>query len=83
MVDLGACDAIGLGGLIRRRKISPAELLEATIRRIEAVNPKLNAVICPLWDRARAEAKQRTKKGDAPGERFPASPSSSRTSQRT
>jgi amidase len=74
MVDLGAYDAIGLGELVRRRKISPAELLEGTISRIEAVNPKLNAVICPLWDRARAEAKQRTEKGAAPGERFPGVP---------
>ena len=74
MVDLGAYDAIGLGELIRRRKVSPAELLEDTIRRIEAVNPKLNAVICPLWDRARAEAGKRTEKGAAPGERFPGVP---------
>jgi amidase len=74
MVDLGTSDATGLGDLVRRRKVSPAELLEDAIRRIEAVNPSLNAVICPLWDRARAEAKRRTAEGSAPGERFPGVP---------
>jgi amidase len=74
VIDPSAYDATGLGELVRRRKISPAELLEGTIRRIEAVNPKLNAVICPLWDRARAEAKERTEKGARAGERFPGVP---------
>ena len=74
MSDLGAYDAIGLGDLVRRRKVSPAELLEDTIRRIEAVNPGLNAVICTLWERARAEARERTEKGAAPGECFPGVP---------
>ena len=74
MGDLGAYDAIGLGELVRRRKVSSAELLEDTIRRIEAVNPSLNAVICTLWERARAEARKRTEKGPAPGERFPGVP---------
>ena len=74
MDDLGRYDAIGLGELVRRRKVSPTELLEDTIRRIEAVNPQLNAVICPLWERARAEARKRTEKGAAPGERFPGVP---------
>ena len=70
MEDLSAYDAIGMGELVRRRKISPSELLEDAIRRIEEVNPSLNAVICKLWDRARAEARKRTAKGAAPGERF-------------
>lgn len=74
MIDPNAYDAIGLGELVRRRKISPAELLEGTIRRIEAVNPKLNVVICPLWDRARAEAKDRGDTGARAGERFPGVP---------
>ena len=74
MMNLGAYDAIGLGELVRRRKVSPTELLEDTIHRIEAINPKLNAVICPLWERARAEAKKRTEQGAAPGERFPGVP---------
>jgi amidase len=74
MSDLSAYDAIGLGELVRRRKISPVDLLEDTIHRIETVNPSLNAVICMLWERARADAKKRTEKGVAHGERFPGVP---------
>ena len=74
MGDLGAYDAIGLGELVRRRKVSATELLEDTIRRIEAVNPSLNAVVCTLWERARAEAVKRTENGPPPGERFPGVP---------
>ncbi|HEY2483025.1 MAG TPA: amidase family protein, partial [Caulobacteraceae bacterium] len=36
--------------------VSPAELVEAAIARIEALNPALNAVTCKLYDRARAQA---------------------------
>ena len=74
MSDLGAYDAIGLGELVRRRRISPVDLLEDTIRKIETVNPSLNAVVCTLWERAREEARQRTAKGPVPGERFPGVP---------
>src|SRR5262245_13255630 len=35
---------------------SSQEVVEAHIRRIEAVNPRLNAVVAPLFERARAEA---------------------------
>lgn len=47
-------DAIGLAELVRRREVSAAELLEAAIARIEARNPRLNAVVATLYDRARA-----------------------------
>ncbi len=42
---------------IRARRISSAELVEALIRRIEVVNPKLNALVFPTFDQARAAAK--------------------------
>jgi len=74
MDDLVMYDAVGLGELVRRRKVSPTELLEDTIRRVDRVNPSLNAVICMLWDQARAEARKRTEKGAAPDERFPGVP---------
>ncbi len=48
-------DGMGLAELIRRREISAAEVLEAAIARIDAVNPRLNAVIRPLFDFARQE----------------------------
>jgi len=58
MDDLTEYDATGLAELIRARKLSPVELLEATIQRIEKTNPRLNTVICRLYDRAREEARR-------------------------
>jgi len=42
--------------LVRRGEVTPRELVDAAIARIEALNPALNAVITPLFERARAEA---------------------------
>lgn len=49
-------DATAQAELVRSGEASPAELVEEAIARIEAVNPKLNAVIHPRFDKARAEA---------------------------
>ncbi len=38
---------------MRRRQVKPAELLDAATARIERANPRLNAVILPLYERAR------------------------------
>ncbi len=46
-----------MGELVRTRGISAVELLEDTIRRIEKTNPRLNAVICTLYEQARKEAR--------------------------
>src|SRR5579859_7282397 len=46
-------DAIGLAEQIRGKRITPDEAVEDTIHKIEAVNPRLNAVINKLYDRAR------------------------------
>jgi amidase len=54
--ELVRYDAIGLSELIRKGEITPAELLETTIHRIEKINPKLNAVIYKMYDQARAAA---------------------------
>ncbi|WP_311220657.1 MULTISPECIES: amidase family protein [unclassified Acidovorax] len=42
---------------IATREISPVELLDACIDRIEAVNPFVNAVTATCYDRARTEAR--------------------------
>jgi len=47
-------DALGLGQLVARGEVSPRELLEAAILRLERHNPHLNAVIHTFYDRARA-----------------------------
>lgn len=51
--DYEQYDALGLADLVRRRKVSPSELLEAAIERVEARNPALNAVVMKLYDYGR------------------------------
>ena len=48
--------ATELRQLIRSRQISPRELLQACIARIEAVNPLVNAVTATCFERAHREA---------------------------
>jgi amidase/aspartyl-tRNA(Asn)/glutamyl-tRNA(Gln) amidotransferase subunit A len=47
-----------LAGRIRRRELSPVEVLDATIARIEERNPSLNALIHLAFDDARAAARE-------------------------
>src|SRR5256712_8186317 len=49
-------DAVAEADLVRRGEITPSALVDAAIARIERVNPKLNAVIIPLFEKARAQA---------------------------
>lgn len=48
-------DAVALAGHVRARDVTAAELTEAAIRAIDALNPRLNAVIHRLDDMARAQ----------------------------
>jgi amidase len=50
-------DAVGLGRLVRQREIEASELVEEAIRRIERIDPQLNAVCLKTYDRARRAAK--------------------------
>ena len=54
--ELVKYDAMGLSDLIRKGEITPAELLEITIHRIEKINPKINAVIYKMYDQAHVAA---------------------------
>jgi amidase len=47
-----------LAGLIRTRAVSPVEVLDAYLGVIEALNPKLNAIITLAADQAREAAKR-------------------------
>ncbi|SRX95892.1 amidase [Mycobacterium leprae TN] [Mycobacterium shimoidei] len=53
---LGDFDAVALAQAIKSGKVSPAEVVDAAIARIEAVNPALNGLAYRAFDRARAEA---------------------------
>jgi len=55
--DFADLDALDQVELLSRRKVSALELIDAAIARIQKVNSKLNAVIVPLLEQARAAAK--------------------------
>jgi amidase len=57
--EYGRYDGMGLAELVRGGQVSPAELCEEAIRRAEDLNPKLNAIIRPLYDFARKAAQTR------------------------
>jgi amidase len=53
MTDLSMLDATGQAELVRTGEATPLELVDAAIARIEKLNGELNAVIHPLYERAR------------------------------
>ena len=53
--DFATLDATAQAELVRTGQASPLELVDAAINRIEKLNPELNAVIHPLFERARAK----------------------------
>lgn len=54
--DLAFADAVTQADLVRRGELSPLELVDAAITRIEKLNSELNAVIHPRFEQARDEA---------------------------
>ena len=46
-------DGLALAELVRRREVSAAELAAAAIERIEARNPRINAVVHRMYDEAK------------------------------
>jgi len=55
--ELLALEIQEVAPLIRARKISPVELVEASLERIETLNPELNAFITVAATQARAHAR--------------------------
>lgn len=49
-------DAMGLAALVRKGEVSPVDLVEAAIERVERHNPALNAVVHKAYDEARKTA---------------------------
>src|SRR5437870_13652658 len=56
-MEVAALDAIGQAELVRRREVTPTELVTWAIERIEHLNPQLNAVVTPMFDQALAAAR--------------------------
>ena len=68
--EYGKYDGLGLAELVRKKKVSPGELVEEAITRIETHNPKLNAVVNKLYERARTAAKGKLPEGPFKGVPF-------------
>lgn len=70
-MKLANLSAVELAARIRRREVSPTEVVDAHIARIEACNGALNAVVRPQFDQARREAREKTTRslrgGELPG----------------
>ena len=49
-------DGLGLADLVRRKEVSPSELVEAAIERVEKLDGQLNAVVYKAWEQARVAA---------------------------
>ena len=49
-------DGVGLAHLVRKKQVSPRELLDEAIARVERHNPKVNAVIYKAYDEAKKVA---------------------------
>jgi amidase len=54
--ELSLMDATAQADLVRRKQVTPSELVEGAIQRIERVNPTLNAVVRKMYDEGRASA---------------------------
>ena len=54
--ELALLDATAQADLIRRRELTPRELVDAAIARCERLNPELNAVTLPALEQARERA---------------------------
>jgi amidase len=68
--EYASFDGLALGRMVRERKVTPAELMEAAIARAEKHNGRLNAIVFKDYDRALAAARDR-KAGAAPFEGVP------------
>jgi amidase len=58
--DLARLDAVAQAELVRHGDATPLELVDAAIARVEKLNPALNAVILPAFERAREQAAAQT-----------------------
>jgi aspartyl-tRNA(Asn)/glutamyl-tRNA(Gln) amidotransferase subunit A len=63
--DLGFTSAVELAALIRRREISPVEIIRVVLERIERLNPRLGAYVLVHSERALGEARAAERAGMA------------------
>ncbi|MEH7883935.1 amidase family protein [Bacillus sp. JJ1609] len=54
--DYKAYDGLGLAELVKKKEVQPKELVEEAIKLTDSLNPKLNAVINKMYDKAHKAA---------------------------
>ena len=54
--EVAFLDATAQAELVQKKEVKPIELVEAATKRIERLNPELNAVVTPMFDLARDAA---------------------------
>jgi amidase len=72
--ELAWLDAVAQAERVRRREATPLELVDAAIARIEKLDPRLNAVILPAFERAREEARRLARDPDLASRPLPGVP---------
>lgn len=70
MTDIAWLDATDQAELVRSGQVTAEDLLDAALARIELLNPTLNAVIHPLFERARRQAADKPQNGPFAGVPF-------------
>lgn len=71
MVELHNLTLAEASAAIAKRRLSPVEYLDALRARFDALEPRLNTTILPLWDAAREEAKKAARRIARSGPRSP------------
>lgn len=61
--EIAFLDATAQAELVQKKEITPLELVDSAIDRIERLNPKLNAVITEMYELARDAAKKQIPNG--------------------
>ncbi|HEY0419426.1 MAG TPA: amidase, partial [Acetobacteraceae bacterium] len=56
--DVAWLPATALAPMIRRKQVSPVEVMDAVLKRIEALEPRINAMAALDGERAMAQARQ-------------------------
>lgn len=68
--DLAGLDGCDQAELVRKKEVEPIDLVNAAIERIERVNPRINAVVCTMFDQARKAARGKLPEGPFRGVPF-------------
>ncbi len=68
--ELSSMDALAQAELVRRKEVTPGELVEAAIQRIQRLDPVINAVVTPMYDHAREAARRPLPRGPLAGVPF-------------